>query len=170
MVHQAMFQPCPKCGRTMNPRAKTCGLCAGKGRKKIPADVVALVCLNCEESFELPRWRVNQGRGSFCSKKCHDQFLTTIRGKDHPKATGRYAPVRYRGSRWEESKATALKRANGRCEKCTIDLIKVSRYAVHHIRGIHTFDNPGDGHTPENLLVICQSCHAKIHNLGKNNV
>lgn len=163
-----MFQPCPKCGRLKNPRSKTCSLCATKGRKKKPADAVTLICKNCTEPFQLPRWRVNQGRGSFCSRKCKDEFLKTIRGKDHHKYTGgRLGPAKYVGTNWQEARKAILARANGKCEKCGRDLSTVKHYVVHHIIGVYKFTNMDDAHTPDNLSAICQSCHAKIHRLGK---
>lgn len=166
-VHQAMFQPCPKCGRTKNPRTKTCGACATKGHR-VPSKVVPLICLNCKKTFEIPEWRFKQGRGMFCSRSCKNTYLTTVSGTSHPKSTGRFAPARYDCERWEKAKADVLERAGGKCESCKIELSEVKRYAVHHIKGVHLFENPEDGHTSENLLVICQSCHAKIHRLGRN--
>lgn len=28
-------------------------------------------CFNCEKGFEIPQWRINQGRGKFCTHKCY---------------------------------------------------------------------------------------------------
>lgn len=151
----------------MSPRSKTCGLCATKGGKSVSANIVIKECQYCKEQFPLPRWRVNQGRGKFCSRECKDLFLTTIKGPDHHKYKGRYAPIRYTGTNWQQARQAVLERANGHCEWCNRDLSTVKRFAVHHNIGIHKFDNPEDGHTPDNLSAICQSCHAKYHGLGK---
>lgn len=151
----------------MNARSKTCALCAGKGRKDKPALAVTLICKYCDEQFQLPQWRVNQNRGSFCSKSCKDAFLTTIRGKDHMKYTGKNAPSYYTGTNYKMARLAVLERAGGVCEWCERDLSTVKRWVVHHNIGLHKFDNPDDGNTPDNLSVICLSCHAKHHRLGK---
>jgi hypothetical protein len=167
MKNQAMFQACPKCGRMKNSRSKTCALCAGKGHKDKPADSVVLKCKNCKDDFQIPRWRFNQGRGLFCSKKCKDEFLKTIRGIAHVKYTGRFAPTTYKGTNWKEARQAAFNRAKGKCEWCHKDLSEVKRFATHHIISAHKFKSEDDAHGVDNLAVICQSCHAKYHNLGK---
>lgn len=170
MKTQAMFQPCPKCGRIKNARAKTCGLCAGKGRKNKPAELVTLTCKNpnCKEKFQIPKWRFNQGRGSFHSKKCHDEYLKTIRGSDHIKYNGGADhPRHYSGTSWKKARQVALNRAGGKCEWCGISLKKVKRFGVHHIIEAWKFPEIEKSHTIDNLAVICQSCHAKHHGLGK---
>jgi len=151
----------------MNPRSKTCGMCAGKGKKKKPAKVIDLICEYCGEKFKIPQWRYNQKRGRFCSKDCKDKFLTTIKGEDHIKFTGRNAPTHYSGMSYKKARQAVIERANGKCEKCGIDLSLVKKISIHHDIGLHKFENKDEGNTPDNLSVICQSCHAKLHGLGK---
>lgn len=167
MKTHANLSTCPKCGGLKGRRAKTCGKCAGKGYKGNGPTAVTMVCEYCENEFLLPQWRVNQGRGRFCSKECKDQFLTTISGPDHIKYTGRNAPAKYSGANWKRARAAVIERADNKCEFCGISLDEVKRYAVHHIIGAHEFDSVADAHFADNLAVICQSCHAKEHNLGK---
>ena len=139
-----------------------------KGRKKKPVKAITLTCKNCHEQFQLPEWRVNQKRGYFCSRKCVNEFLKTIRGKDHPKyTTGRIAPSKYKGTNYKKARQAVLERAGNCCEWCSRDLSTVKKWVVHHMIGLHKFNNPDDGNTPDNLSVICQSCHAKYHGLGK---
>jgi very-short-patch-repair endonuclease len=33
-------------------------------------DYVVCVCRNCHGNFDLPRWDLNRGRGTYCSRKC----------------------------------------------------------------------------------------------------
>ena len=167
MKTQAMFQHCPKCGKTMDARSKLCGECSPRGNG-FASKTIEETCKNCGDRFEIPLWRHNQKRGSFCSKKCHDQFLKTISGPDHPKYTGRFAPVHYSGTNYEDAKAAVMKRAGGKCEWCGIDLSKVKKVSIHHIIGLHKFNSPDEGNTTDNMAVIGQSCHAKHHGLGKN--
>ena len=166
MKTQKMFQPCPQCGHTMNSRAKLCGACSPRGRG-LNAKVVTLVCKYCQEQFILPEWRYNQGRGSFCSKDCKDKFLTTIKGQDHHKYTGRNVNAPYQGTNWKQAKRAVLERANGRCEWCGVEFSKVKKVSIHHHIGSHKFATKDESHYPDNLSAICQSCHAKFHGLGK---
>lgn len=163
---QALFQPCPKCGRTKSARAKSCGLCATKGRKNVSCQIIVCTCLACEREFDMPAWRVNQGRGVFCSRKCVNTYLGTIKGPAHQKYQGRNAPQRYTGTSWKAARAAVIERADGKCEWCGIDLVNVKRYAIHHIIGMYQFSVPDQAHAVDNLAVICQSCHAKHHGLG----
>lgn len=39
---------------------------------------------------------------------------------------------------------------------------------VHHIINYHLFKQPTDAHVPTNLMVLCQSCHASIHQQNIN--
>jgi len=166
MKTQAMFQPCPICGRIMNPRAKTCGLCAGKGRKKEPAKLVTEKCRNCGEEFQIPLWRHNQNRGVFCSRECKDNFQKTIRGAAHHKFVSGPTQERYIGTSWKQARQAVIERAGGKCEWCGEELLP-RRYAIHHIIGSDKFETPEDSHNPDNLSAICKSCHAKFHRLGK---
>lgn len=45
------------------------------------------------------------------------------------------------------------------CTRCNTD----KGLIVHHIINYHLFTNPMEAHNIDNLLVLCQSCHAKIH-------
>lgn len=163
---QAMFQPCPKCGHIKNPHSKTCGQCAGKGHKA-RSPLVLCICRSCGNEFDMPAWRVKQGRGLFCSRPCVNAALATVSGPAHHKYTGRNTPAKYVGTNWHEAKQAVLARAQGHCEWCDVDLSTVKRYAVHHVIGPEKFAAIDEAHTPDNLSVICQSCHAKHHGLGK---
>ena len=41
------------------------------GKLHNPKDELKICnCIICSKEFKLPQWRINQGRGKFCSKKC----------------------------------------------------------------------------------------------------
>lgn len=49
------------------------------------------------------------------------------------------------------------------CQRCGQDFSNdLSKLVVHHIDGEHYMDEITDN-SPENLMVLCQSCHAKLH-------
>jgi len=162
----ATVELCPECGGNMSAGSHTCGFIAGKGKKNKCPDMIIMVCEYCEEEFVIPQWRVNQGRGRFCSKECKDQFLTTVRGSDHIKYRGgRQIPGGYSGTNWKNARAAVLERAGGNCEWCG-KILKPRNFVVHHIIGCQEFEDPDDGHTRDNMTAICKSCHAKYHKLG----
>lgn len=37
-------------------------------------DYVARICKNCHKEFSLPRWELNKGKGTFCSRNCYIKF------------------------------------------------------------------------------------------------
>ena len=46
-----------------------------------------------------------------------------------------------------------------KCRRCGV----TKGLIVHHLINYHLFDKPIEAHQQCNLLVLCQSCHAKIH-------
>lgn len=154
----------------MNHGAKTCGYCASKGLKQDIELPDLRVCENpkCKNVFQIPAWRGRQeGKGRFCSRKCVNEYQKTLTGDKNSKYTGRHTKGHYSGYSWKGARLVALERAGNKCEKCDRDLSKVKRFAIHHEIPAHEFTDPEDSHTLDNLKVICQSCHAKEHNLGK---
>lgn len=166
MKYQRMFQPCPKCGSTMNPRAKTCGLCAGKGYKP-QLHLVTCTCESCGNPFELPQWRVHQGRGRFCSKACRDKWQATLTGDKNSKYRGPQG--HYRGTNWKEARKAALEAYGYKCVVCQCDLRLLSpyKYVVHHHIPFTTFADEEHANALDNLQPMCKSCHAKVEGLGK---
>ncbi len=59
---------------------------------------------------------------------------------------------------WPKVSATMLSEVK-ECAKCS----SREGLIVHHIINYHLFKEPISAHTIDNLIVICQSCHAKIH-------
>ena len=63
---------------------------APKERRKV--EYVKLVCLNCQQEFEIPPSWAKNGRRKFCSRKCKDEHQTTIKGAAHPMHGRRHRP------------------------------------------------------------------------------
>lgn len=57
---------------------------------------------------------------------------------------------------WKETRSRAIARAGNRCQHCGA----TSRLEVHHLTYERLFCEQ-----PEDLLVLCRSCHQKIHAL-----
>ena len=60
---------------------------------------------------------------------------------------------------WLSMRKAALYRAGGRCQLCG----RQERLQVHH----NSYENLGH-ELPEDLVVLCQSCHEKFHKKGPN--
>ena len=58
---------------------------------------------------------------------------------------------------WNETRKVVLKEANYKCQLCGIKNVKLN---VHH----NTYENIGNEHR-ENLIVLCDDCHKKFHNI-----
>lgn len=57
---------------------------------------------------------------------------------------------------WKELRETKLMESNGRCQKCK----RTSNLQVHHL----TYDRKGCERLSD-LMVLCERCHEKAHNL-----
>lgn len=85
-------------------------------------------------------------------KKCYTEFL---HGKIEAlkKKTQSYTEY-LKSDHWKKTRKKALKRAKNRCQLCN----KKSKLQVHH----RTYKNKGKEKN-EDLIVLCNDCHAKFH-------
>ncbi len=165
--YQKNFQPCPVCGQAKSVGAKTCAACAGKGRGALPRKkFVIQICKNCKAEFQMPEWRIKQGRGIFCSRECANKYLTTLRGNKSLRWSNGGSHIRRRGIGWKTAREWALIRAQGKCEKCG-KIITPHDYGIHHIKPYRLFRNDYEANLMSNLIVLCRSCHSKTDRLGK---
>jgi len=58
---------------------------------------------------------------------------------------------------WKKIRAAAIARANGKCESCGWD----DNLTVHH----KTYRRFGGQELPEDLEVLCRTCHERVHAL-----
>lgn len=64
----------------------------------------------------------------------------------------------YYGEDWTAIRAAVLERDDHRCQLCG----RQQRLEVHHLRKW----TPGTAHDPDNLLTLCEPCHAQAHSPG----
>lgn len=67
----------------------------------------------------------------------------------------------YYTPKWRDFRERALKNAGFLCEHCKSDGRIVSARLVHHKKAIREGGEPFDA---ENLVALCNECHAEIHN------
>lgn len=111
---------------------------------------VALVCRQCEVSFERRRYMQawSQHEGPFCSMACYADWQ---RGRTKTPAP---RPPKT-GPQWERPRLAALERDQYRCVDCGSE----DRLEVHHI----VTWKPGDPHELDNLATLCVPCHRRRH-------
>lgn len=79
--------------------------------------------------------------------------IEAVRGKHPDRET--YAAYR-KTDHWHKARAAALARAGSRCQVCSCK----THLQVHH----NTYKNLGE-EKPEDLVVLCDSCHETFHDL-----
>lgn len=129
-----------------------CSLRCSAARKTVPR--LEILCEWCGESFLLLPNRLFYGCGRFCSRPCYEFARRENRLPREAKRARNYR--RFREER--------LARADG-CQRCdtSVDLV------LHH--RIRTRERPDLLFSPENLEVLCRSCHTRHHGeLGHHRV
>jgi len=166
--YQKNFQPCPKCGKAKSTRSKTCCYCAGKGSgSKARRDFIEVVCLGCNSLFSVPRWRIKQGRGEFCSRECVNEYQKTLVGVKSPKwKGGTSSRFGSRSTAWKVMRLWALERAGNKCSNCNCP-VKGFNAIPHHIKPYAQCKTHEEAFGPDNIIIVCRSCHGKIENLGR---
>lgn len=168
-TYQKNFQPCPKCGRIKNARSKTCCFCAGKGRgNSARRQTVERKCKGCGATFEIPVWRAKQNRGYFCCLECKNSFQKTLIGVKSPKWRGG-TRTRFgdRSTAWKVARLWAMARGKEQCEQCGKHLSGYDA-VIHHKKPYKECQNYIEAFGPNNIVLVCRSCHGKIECLGRN--
>ena len=79
-----------------------------------------------------------------------------------------FAEPFYKSKRWQKCRDSYLKRVGGLCELCLKKGYHEPATIVHHIIWLDTeerLNDPAIAYGEKNLLAVCRSCHAKIHEL-----
>ena len=73
----------------------------------------------------------------------------------------------YNSREWKELRIAKLRSTNGLCEECMKQGIVTSAHAVHHRHPIEESTSKAEmrkwAFMWENLVSVCDACHAKIH-------
>lgn len=150
----------------MSKKGKTCAYCARRGKASVQRrNFIIRTCNFCGGQFQIPAWRVKQGRGNFCSRECKDRFLTTLTGQNSIRWRGGTAGSR-RGIGWWTAREWATVRACGKCEQCGKQA-NGHELTVHHIKPYRECRGDMEANSPKNLISLCRACHSKADNLGK---
>jgi len=136
---------------------------------------VTVCCDSCGCSVEKAAIRLEQNERSFCSTKCHGDWLSENRtGSDAPQWKGG-VKINY-GPNWQEQREKALKRDGNSCVICGMSN-KEHRQTydislnVHHVQPAIEFlesENRIDherANRLDNLLTMCVQCHAEYEGI-----
>lgn len=123
-------------------------------------------CKMCEKIFYVPPSDLKNNRGKYCSRKCiydyvlkyggwnKGQLHPSITGKNHPNWQGGIARLPYPIYWTKLTRMTVRKRDKFSCQICGKSFQNLS---IHHI------DYKKNNCRLENLVALCQSCHAKTN-------
>lgn len=68
---------CKNCGKKFSVPlsiGKKKKFCSKQCKDDYERDYVVRICQNCRKKFLLPRWELNKGKGTFCSRQCYYRF------------------------------------------------------------------------------------------------
>jgi 5-methylcytosine-specific restriction endonuclease McrA len=127
-----------------------------------PGKHVEKACKYCGDKFTVATWELNDdtNAGTYCSKECLNEWRReNWVGENNPLYQG---GDQYYGENWHRQRRKALKRDQYRCQACRTTTADLPREpSVHHIRPIREYDDPETANTLNNLISLCEPCHAK---------
>lgn len=124
--------------------------CQRKGRNFKTAPLVKGSCSNCKKEFTQPQWWKSPAK--FCSIQCMSIVRgMNMRGEKHPFWKG--GDVRTGIERLRKKLLNEIKN----CQRCGSS----EKLQIHH--KISVSSRPDLANDPENVEVICVSCHAIEH-------
>ena len=68
---------CKQCGKKFKiwpSKIKLIKFCSKVCKDDFKRDYVYCICKNCKTNFQIPRWELNNGKGTFCSRSCFYQY------------------------------------------------------------------------------------------------
>lgn len=170
-------RPCAYCREMFAPRNESDKFCSqscyGLSKKGAPASYIPpktprieFACPGCETiHLKLPS-RVN-GNIAFCSRECYLRFRQ--RGNLGGMASSRRKNAFYLSTTWERLRRAIKRRDDFTCQCCQRIFSPASGgMAVHHIRPRHLSEDATTTLHPvadamTNLVLLCWSCHQKVH-------
>ena len=132
---------CKRCGDFLRSiKGSYCSLCSILVSAQ---EYITLICPVCGRVFE--RWasivraaRKRNARHLYCSRYCRGLVFSQSMKKDKIKVM---------------------------CEQCG-KVFVASDYGVHHRKAYRNCKNDMEANSPNNLIVLCRSCHSKADRLG----
>lgn len=120
-------------------------------------------CETCGNPVERHQSRSDRNN-FFCSFSCRGKWQSeNVVGEAHHQWEG--GQMGY-GATWIPMREKVRERDENTCQLCGDGEKENGRKpAVHHIKPVRSFDDPNDAHFMENLVQVCQACHAELEPL-----
>lgn len=135
------------------------------------------ICVHCSQEF-----LKKQDKQKYCCEKCRNVYrgrkylaenlekelvrkrLYMKRQKEeqpeHVKAVNNRATYKYKDkTRFGGKREEILRLHNNRCDRCSA----TQGLHIHHIDGVSYWNSPKPNNSFDNLMVLCGSCHHKLH-------
>jgi len=122
---------------------------------------IQTTCAQCGNKLSIRQSRYEENKRCFCSYDCRAQWESENRvGPAHHQWEGGTPPY---GEGWNERKREAVReRQDRRCAGCGVHQDSCQhRLSVHHIQKAKAFEDPQQRNALENLVALCQECHAE---------
>jgi 5-methylcytosine-specific restriction endonuclease McrA len=89
-----------------------------------------------------------------------------LRGPDAPNWKGGTTPLRqavYSTAAWRLARSVVWNREDGRCQRCGSSGLGMNRRSMHYHHILSFSTEPELRCDPDNLALLCQSCHRFVH-------
>lgn len=125
---------------------------------------VEILCPICDTTFSRYKSKLKHADTPTCSTECASELLSQLNsGENHPQWKGGH---HYYGANWYPMREKVRERDGNVCQVCERGKDKYGRVpAVHHIVPVIEFDDPTEAHTMDNMVQVCQWCHAEVEQM-----
>jgi len=144
-----------QCTTTVAARAK-------KPNKERPENFRWLTCEVCQEKYRIHKCYTESRKSRFCSNKCrYAAKKKQMTGSENPNYRhGNGGKRTSRRGNWRKVRKEIMERDGYKCRICHST---GPRLCVHHIIPYMDFDDDWKlANQPENLILLCPSCHRKV--------
>jgi len=153
---------CNYCGVGIRKRNK---FCSHKCYTDSLRDRVDRTCKGCAKVFGVTKITIEKRGGIFCNNDCQKKYWDKNR-KTRQEVLDVYnnkPETKLRVRHWKEKKHYDGN-ATITGKDCAMCGMQKNRMAIHHIDGQNGKHGKELNNDATNLVVLCQSCHVKIHN------
>lgn len=152
-----MIYKCILCGKEFKGHKSNANrFCSYNCFWKSRQDRVHKHCIHCGKEFYRRPSEEKKGESKYCSEKCYREFN---KGDKHYNWKNGITKITYNGIGYTSVLKRKIKELyENKCSNC----LSSNNLHIHHI------DKNKSNNDIENLILLCASCHMKIHK-GKHN-
>jgi len=165
---------CPNCNNSFKTKKYDENkFCSSECYNKSKNGKTKVNCNVCNDTVEYYNHRIKKQENFYCSQECRSKQLSdNWKGKNNPNyKDGVYDNF---GSNWKKAQRQVRNRARGMCEGCgKSKKLNGRKLDIHHIIPRYYFIESEkhcveDSNKMNNLVALCQSCHAKEEPVCRN--